>query len=131
MDPVPLTGLRERSLQWTLERARADGRSDPAADVRSEEARFEMVPEGHLLPYFDDLLTDAVGRIWLRSYRLPWEGDAPQVWNVFEADGRSIARIELPGSLRVMHLGKDHVTGVVRDELEVEYVVVYRIEEAS
>ena len=80
------------------------------------------------MPVFGRVLVDAEQRIWVRDYIAPWAGDLPQQWTVLDPEGRPLARVETPVGLDVMHIGAEHVTGVVRDELDVEYVVVYRVE---
>lgn len=49
------------------------------------------------------------------------------VWVVVEPDGTVAATITLPEGLVLSDVRGDRLTGVTRDELEVERVVVYEI----
>lgn len=52
---------------------------------------------------------------------------APE-WDVFEADGRYGGVLELPARFTPFTVEQDHVYGVYRDEFDVQYVRVYRLE---
>ena len=52
----------------------------------------------------------------------------PQVWDVFERDGRYLGQIELPHDFTLHAMRGEHVWGVLRDELDVQSVVRARIE---
>ena len=51
----------------------------------------------------------------------------PLVYDVFEPDGQWLVRIRLPDRFRPMYMRRDHVWGVQRDELDVNYLVRLRI----
>jgi hypothetical protein len=51
----------------------------------------------------------------------------PLVYDVFESDGRYLARVALPANFRAMFMRGDHIWGVQRDEYDVNYVVRLRI----
>jgi hypothetical protein len=79
------------------------------------------------VPLFDKLLADSDGRVWLRDFVPDGDTNVTHDWTVFGPDGHVQARVRLPAHLRVMHIGRDHVTGVVQDSLDVEYVVSHRV----
>lgn len=64
------------------------------------------------------------GSVWLR--REPIHGQ-PVQWTVLNANGRAIANVQAPAGLRIFEADADRVWGIARDELEVPYVMVYRI----
>lgn len=74
---------------------------------------------------FDDLRFDASGRLWVR--RPPREADSLVSWDVFDPDGRLVRVITLPKDLTVHAIGADAVYGVMRDELDVQYVKRLRL----
>jgi hypothetical protein len=51
----------------------------------------------------------------------------PTLWDVFDGEGRYLGRVELPPRFRAFATTASTVTGVVRDDLDVEYVVRYRV----
>jgi hypothetical protein len=97
-------------------------------------------------PHFRNLMTGADGRIWVRVHlpserreipppasaepgtppRVTWY--EPQRWDVFEPDGRYLGAVDMPGDFTFHFARGDHVWGVTRDELGVNYVVRMRIE---
>jgi len=52
---------------------------------------------------------------------------APRVFDVFDADGRYHATIELPADFEPMAVTGTRVYGIHYDELDVERVVVYEV----
>jgi hypothetical protein len=128
--PAPVTEAdRDGFVKYWVDAARARGVTDVTEIEQGRRDEMRALPENHTVPPFDRLLVDAEDRIWLRDYRPPWfaGGDA-QAWTVYQANGHVLARVSVPGGLDVMHVGKDHVTGVERDELDVQTVAVYRVE---
>ncbi len=51
----------------------------------------------------------------------------PRRWTVFSRDGVWLGEVEMPARFVVMDIGEDYVAGVMRDELDVEYVHVYAL----
>jgi hypothetical protein len=47
-------------------------------------------------------------------------------WDLFDADGRFLAAVELHPDFRAHAVRGLEVTGVLKDDLDVEYVVTYR-----
>ena len=119
---------RDQFVQYWVEEARARGVRDVAEVERGRRDEMHALPEDHSIPPFDRLLVDAEDRIWLRDYAAAWLAGPVQVWTIQDGDGRVLARISIPRNLVVTHVGPEYVTGVERDELDVETVVVYRIE---
>lgn len=99
-------------------------------------------------PPFRSIRAGADGRIWVRLHQpaarieepeeettgrpgrpvipvLRWR--EPVVFDVFEADGRYLGRLELPDRAELAHAEGDVVWAVVRDELDVQRLVRYRI----
>ena len=69
------------------------------------------------------------GNIWLRRYS-PVESDTGErfnEWWILTIDGDPMARARLPIGLRVMHVDQEVIWGTVRDDLDVDYIVRYRL----
>ena len=92
---------------------------------RREETRLAAQPVPETFAAYDALTADRTGSVWARAAVRP-SRSGPARYTIF-AEGRLIARAELPRDLRVLDIGADHVLGVVRDELDVEHVIVYRL----
>jgi len=48
-------------------------------------------------------------------------------WLVIDPDGGVLETVDLPEGLRPTDIGEDDVVGVVRDELDIQRVRVYRL----
>jgi hypothetical protein len=48
-------------------------------------------------------------------------------WDLFDADGRFLGSAALPPAFNPLHVTERSVTGVLKDEMDVEYVVRYRV----
>jgi hypothetical protein len=108
---------------------RVDGLEDPDRRDRARDL-FEAAPVEPEFATTQDIGLSTTGEIWVREYDRP--GAEPgQRWLVFAPDGELIGRIRLPGNLRGYEAGSDYVLGVETDELDVEYVVLYRFERAG
>ena len=86
------------------------------------------VPYPDHLPAFEWLHADADGNVWARQRRYGADAGGPYEFFVFGADGRHLGPIQLPAGLEVYQIGADFVLGKVRDDLDVDYVHLYRIE---
>jgi hypothetical protein len=126
---IPLTDVdKDRYIADRLAAARLRGAADLAEVEQGARAAIAAIPEAHTLPSFDQLLSDAEGRIWLRDFMRGPAGDVGSAWTVYGRDGVVERRVTTPAGLRVTHVGQEWITGVERDSLDVEYVVVYRLE---
>jgi hypothetical protein len=92
---------------------------------RGVERRFADLSPPEFLPAYYGFQLDAVGVLWVEEYRLP--GEVGSRWNLFDREGRWLTTIELPARLRVLEIGAEHLLGVWRDELDVEYLRVYGV----
>ena len=80
------------------------------------------------VPAYSGIWNGADGQVWLGGFRV---GRAPQYAMVFEVDGTFLGRVELPSEMRVFAVEDGFVWGRETDELGVEYVVKYALEEAQ
>jgi hypothetical protein len=118
---------RDSFIAHSVRLAREQGRVEPTVAAKNAGDQVGMMPADHPQPAFDRLLVDAAGPIWLRAFTPTWKADEAQHWTVFDADGRAIARATTPAGVEVMHVRDGHITGLVRDSLDVQYVVVHVI----
>ena len=94
-----------------------------AADIRNA-----LYRPSHL-PAVSGMLVAEDGKTWLQRFD-PVEsetGEAFAEWWVLDAEGNPLARALTPRGLRVLHTGPDGLWGIERDELDVDYIVRYRL----
>ncbi len=81
---------------------------------------------GQPLPLYGSPFADAEGRIWLPSYRLAYAREASP-YTVVSSDGEWLGRVETPPRFRILDVAGELVLGVLRNEMDVENVVVYEL----
>jgi hypothetical protein len=118
----------QRTTQARIDRLRADAQAqfdritDPEERRAAEEA-FSTTTFPEWFPVIDALRTDAAGRLWVQLFEA-------RTWSVHSAAGTHIANLQVAEerfSLRVIEA--DHVIGVWRDDDDVPFVRVYRIQQ--
>lgn len=83
-------------------------------------------------PVHEAILSDRVGNLWAERYRDQFAEDpGPQVWDIFDADGRLAGQLEAPAGFRITAVGARSVVGVHADSLGVETVRLYRLQRGS
>lgn len=91
---------------------------------------FDASSVPHVYPPFTSVRLAEDGSVWVRRQ----VAEDRYVREIFDADDRFLGRLDVPETLdglRIHHVGRDHVWGVVRDELDVQYVVRARIERSG
>lgn len=99
--------------------------TDPAMHARIRRYHRAADVASHMPPY-DRIVAGDDGTIWVRSYS---PGGEPSTWRVFSRDGILLARVQMPPQLRIEQAGDDWVLGVWRNELDVESVRLYRVQQ--
>lgn len=118
---------------WESEEAYA--RLEPLLDGRSLGWLREMreLPGTDTIPTISDLLTGQQGRLWVKRYdpatdnHLLGRRRTGGIWMVIGTDGSVIAEVAVPVGFRLMEVGPDRVAGVMRDEFDVERVLVLNL----
>jgi len=78
--------------------------------------------------YAPDVSVDGDMNLWVRE-STRW-GDQRAFWSVFSSDGHLLGTLEMP-QVKVLDIGSDYVLGLRRDELDVEYVQLFRLHRAQ
>ena len=119
-----------------LEHGEAYNRMIGKMNYGMSEARLEEVIQGDMaryramigqpIPLFGTPFADADGNVWLPSYRpaYPEEGSP---YTVISPDGEWLGQVETPPRFRILDVTGGLVLGVLRDEMDVENVVVYEV----
>ena len=103
------------------ELAEADEKDRPSL-AKEQEAR----PTAETFPAYEQIAANG-GELWVLDFERPRLPGAPR-WSVFDRTGRLIARVSVPKRFTLRDWGRDYVLGVARDDLDVEHVVMYRLE---
>lgn len=90
---------------------------------------IDEVPHRATYPFFDRLLVDGEGNLWVRDYLIADE--APQRWSVFDRAGRWLGEVETPAGLDVYRVDDGYLVGRARDEMGVESVHLYRLHQSA
>jgi hypothetical protein len=89
---------------------------------------LDWVREATYAPAFyspvDNLLPGADGTIWIS---LTPTSAAPPQWLVLTEEGEPLFLASTPAGMRLLYANRDFLWGTEKDELEVEYIVRYRI----
>lgn len=95
------------------------------------------VPYARTLPLFGEFVAATNGDLWVGPYvpvgPVPMKRTfprAPTTWSVYGADGRWRADVTLPARFQLMSVDGMRVIGVLRDEDDVESVVVIALKKA-
>lgn len=97
-------------------------------EMRSQfeaQGRESDLPHGEFVPPYGEIRTDHDGNLWVSDYDDPT--DPPGHWTVYDPTGAVAARILLPDRFRPFDIGPDWILGRYLDDLDVEYVRLYRI----
>ena len=139
-------GSLERIVRWRpeptllteelLENGESYNRMIGRMNYGVSEARLEEIIQkdmsryrdmiGQPVPLFGSPFADADGNLWLPSYRpaYPEEGSP---YTVISPDGEWLGQVETPPRFRILDVSGGLVLGVLRDDMDVENVVVYAV----
>ena len=97
------------------------------AEITQEDMAAYYASIGQLMPLFGSPFADAEGNAWLPSYRLGGSQEGAAPYTVISSDGEWLGKVEAPPRLRILDVTGGLVLGVLRDEMEVENLVVYEL----
>ena len=123
-DPVPLSAERfDSAVAAMVEDWSGFGEPVPEAEIRDAMYRPAYLPAVRGVMRAED------GTIWLRRFDPVESEDGESMtesW-VLDAEGAPLARALFPADLRVAVIDGDAVWGIEMDELDVQYIVRYRL----
>jgi hypothetical protein len=90
------------------------------------ERLYRDIPFPATMPAFADLRVDADGNLWVLEATPPTTDR--RLWTVFDTAGRMMGSIETPPAVAVREIGRDYLLGTWTDDLDVEYVRMYRLD---
>lgn len=83
------------------------------------------LPLPELVAGYVRMVVDEAGHVWLQRYYLASERE--RLNDVIAPDGRWLGTVALPPGYWLLQAGADFILAWVRDELEVEHVVLHRL----
>jgi hypothetical protein len=124
---------RSAFVAFYLDRAGSSPESTPASRERMRLRLEEEAIWPELKPAITGLLVDADGNVWIEHFRWFHSLDVPTdppptVWSVFDADGRLLGEITVPGRLLLRRIAQDHVVGLWKLENGLSEVRVYPLD---
>lgn len=120
--PLPLAELRSRAEEIRETRLQNDRLAPTVAEFMDGYREAECIP-ATWMPVTALTVTQD-GRIWLRREEMG--GDAVP-WNVLSPGGEPVAQVRLPTGQTVEAASGDLLVTTETDELDVPYLVVYRL----
>lgn len=118
--PDPITAEERQEWNDQQEVGSESGRRIQLSD-------YPWLPEHK--PFFDRLLADDEGNIWVRTPPPP--DPAPERWTVLGSDGRWLGAVLMPDGFGLNQVARGRVYGIHRDELGVPTVRAYRLEKGG
>lgn len=117
----PLTAGAVREYEAEVRRSVTEPDERQFVNVYLEGMRY---PE--TLPTLGGLMADSERNLWVEPFASAVE-EPPTRWMVFEAEGRLLGEVSLPERFEPRAVTADRVYGVWIDDLEVEWLHVYRL----
>lgn len=130
--------LVDLHLDGIVALAFADPDQAPTEDVERVRRMWRGYLRAPHLPVLRSVHVDAAGHLWLQPYYVA--GAEPPPFEILAPDGTWLGSVSMPpGLVRAfiqyqapyMEIGDDYVLGVWTDELDVQYVRMYRIDKTS
>lgn len=100
-------------------------RTVPPEDRPGVRRSLQGMPVPESLPPYGAVKGDEAGNLWVGEWAM--YPDLPERWEVFSPGGDWLGTVRTPRGFAPSDIGSDWVLGVERDELDVEYVALYRL----
>jgi hypothetical protein len=112
--------------EWLYNRSWIDG--PPLGKGRGPvRAAIDRLPPPDAAAGYRYIIVSPQEHLWVRG---PVRPNARVEWSVYDLDARPLGRVTLPARFTLFQIGRDFILGVARDELDIEYVQLLRLEGA-
>ena len=104
------------------------------AEAQAERDDLRDDPYAATVPAYSQFIADRVGRLWVREPHLADAAGSGQLnstplvpsrWSVFDASGRWLCDVTMPGRFMPFDIGSDYVLGKALDEDDVATIALY------
>jgi hypothetical protein len=121
-DGAPVKDDPFRRDAWLYGRTFVDGPPLAAERARTKRAldRLPRLAPGE----YRQVKVDPWHRLWVRE---KIGAGAIQRWSIYSAQGEALATLNTPAGFEIHQIGPDFLLGRARDELDVEYIRLYRL----
>lgn len=119
--PIPMRAPTRAEFEAAIAELATVG---PAGARQSLIDRFRELPMPERLPPVSALFVDAEDLLWVQTSP---PGGRVMDFLVIQADGRIVAKVQLPRSLSVFDIGRDYVLGSYFDAADEMHVAVFRL----
>lgn len=125
-EPVPVTPAYKDSLIRMVE-DQAIENGAPMERVRPQLELFDRLLDDfpYDRPYWDTLLVDSEGNVWMRHF------DRPRLfsdrWTVVDRDGRLVGVVTVPDIVEILDISEDRILGVSFDDFDVPAAVLLEL----
>ncbi|MEX2530231.1 MAG: hypothetical protein WD960_05600 [Gemmatimonadota bacterium] len=134
------SGEKVRELRWDagdrtpvsdapLDQLLAHQVQEAGADEIQLRTLHREAPLPDSLPIFQSLFVDADGRLWVERYRFPWESE--RRWDLFDRDDRWIGEVVTERDFDPHHASGDEVLGVLIDEMGIQRMARFELQEVD
>jgi hypothetical protein len=126
-EPVGVRGDEREVVAWRKATVDMYGQKLSPDDVRR---LIERIPVSAVRPEYSDIELDHDGNLWVK--RGPTDSAGTRAFEYLVFDPRGVLRgsVSMP-AVRILEIGTDYALAVHRDELEVEYLQIFRIVKPS
>jgi hypothetical protein len=135
-DGVPREIVRQRRLPVPVTAEEVNRFNEAKlAEVDDERSRqhyremYDLMPQHETFPALASIRLDRAGNLWVKEFVRP--GATAAIWQVFDGEGRITAQLTLPADFELLDIGGDYVIGLTRDELGIERVLWYNLDEVE
>jgi hypothetical protein len=123
-EPIPVTAA---DIERYRERRLDDTRSE--ARRRTEREILDLMTFPGEWSFYQDMEVGTDGMVWLREVG-PGLEDRLQRWIGFDPNGRRTRTFEIEGDFELVEIGSQTVVGILRDDFDVEHVVIHGLQRA-
>ncbi len=118
----------EADMRLTLPAMNPQLQTDEAIEelIHGALARYRVEPD-QPLPLFGAFFGDDKGRLWLPEFAVASRRHGYPAYAVISPAGEWLGKVYAPSGLRILDVAAGRVLGVLKDEMDVESVVVYEL----
>lgn len=120
--------IHEHQIESYWEDALEEAASTSDTQLGRVREMQEIQPVADRFPTYAWFRVDTDDNLWVLNYPQPGVDDPRHLWTIFTPDGSILALLRTPADVkRVFEIGPDYLIALARNELDVEFLRVYRL----